>query len=204
MDPLPLLSDGVYVSFKQLLEYLNKHSTKQKYAVIIKLSKKNKKQELLKVWLQFDKRGEYKGKGKGKSIRQISSRRDECQWKAIATRDTELKTWTFQRDNNERNHPLTFPGAHSIYRKKVMTDNEKMTIVSQTQVNSSARQILATLRLGTDKENSPFKPKYIYNQRAYHRLTQLGPYMPLQALMMGLNKRKDYWMTYKLDKDLCI
>ena len=204
MDLLPPPSDGVYVSFNQLLEYLNKHSTKQEYTFIIKLSKKNKKQELLKVWLQFDKRGEYKGKRKEKGICQISSRRDECQWKAIATRDTELKTWTFQRVNNERNHPLTFPGAHSIYRKKAMTDNDKMTIVSQTQANSSARQILATLRLGTDKENLLFKPKYIYNQRAYHRLTQLGPYIPSQALMMGLNKRKDYWMTYKLDEDFCI
>ena len=44
-----------------------------------------------------------------------------------------------------------------------------MTIVSQTQVNSSARQILATLRLGTDEENPLFKPKEIYNQCAYQR-----------------------------------
>ncbi len=50
-----------------------------------------------------------------------------------------------------------------------MADNAKMSIVSQTQVNSSAQQILATLRLGTDEENPLFKPKDIYHQRAYHR-----------------------------------
>ena len=57
-----------------------------------------------------------------------------------------------------------------------MTDNAKITIVSQTQVNSSARQILATLWLGTDEENLLFKPKDIYNQRPYQRQVQLGPY----------------------------
>ncbi len=85
-----------------------------------------------------------------------------------------------------------------------MTDNAKMTIVSQTQVNSSARQILATLWLGTDEENPLFKPKDIYNQRGYQRRAQLGPYSPVQPLMMALNKQKDYWMTYKLDKNLRI
>ena len=49
MDLLSPPSDGVYVSFNQLLEYLNKHSAKQKYAVTIKRIKKNKKQELRKV-----------------------------------------------------------------------------------------------------------------------------------------------------------
>ncbi len=65
-----------------------------------------------------------------------------------------------------------------------------MTIVSQTQVNSLARQILATLRLRTDEENPLFKPKDIYNQRAYQRQAQLGHYSPVQALMMALNKQK--------------
>lgn len=97
MDLLPPPSDGVYISFNQLLEYLNEHSAKQGYAVTIKQSKKNKKQELRKVWLQCNKGGEYKGRGK--NICQTSSRRNECLWKAVATRDTELETWTFQIDN---------------------------------------------------------------------------------------------------------
>ena len=95
------------------------------------------------------------------------SRRNECSWKAVATRDTELETWMFQIDNSEHNYPPTLPGAHPTYRKKAMTDNAKMTIVSQTQVNSSAQQILANLRLGIDEENPLFKPKDIFNQRAY-------------------------------------
>ena len=60
-----------------------------------------------------------------------------------------------------------------------MTNNAKMTILSQTQVNSSARQILTTLRLGTDEENPLFKPKDIYNQRAYQHQAQLGTYSPV-------------------------
>ncbi len=50
--------DGVYVSFDKLLEYLNDHLAKQGYAITIKRSKKKKKQELRKVWLQCDKGGE--------------------------------------------------------------------------------------------------------------------------------------------------
>lgn len=136
MDLLPPPSDGVYLSFNQLLEYLNEHSAKQGYAVTIKRSKKNKKQELHKVWLQCEKGREYKGRGKG--ICQTSSRRDECPWKAVATRDSKLETWTFQIDNPEHNHPPTLPGANPTHQKKAMTDNVKMSIVSQTQVNSLA------------------------------------------------------------------
>ena len=80
-----------------------------------------------------------------------------------------METLTFQIDNLEHNHPLILLGAHPIHQKKAITENDKMTIVSQTQVNSLAQQILATLRLGTDEENPLFKPKDIYNQRAYQR-----------------------------------
>lgn len=44
-----------------------------------------------------------------------------------------------------------------------MTDNAKMIIVSQTQVNSLAGQFLAIFRLGTDEKNPLFNPKNIYN-----------------------------------------
>ena len=162
MDLLIPLSDGVYVLFNQLLEYLNEHSAKQGYTVIIKQSKKSKRQRLRKVWLKCNK-------GRGKDICQTLSRRDEYSWKAVATQDAKLETWSFQIDNLEHKHPLTLPGANPTHRKKAMTDNVKMTIVSQTQVNSSARQILAPLRLGIDEENQLFKPKDIYNQRAYQR-----------------------------------
>ena len=77
MDLLSPSSDGVYVFFNQLLEYLNEHSAKQGYAVTIKRNKQNKKQKLHKVWLQCDKGGEYKGRRK--VICQTSSQRDECQ-----------------------------------------------------------------------------------------------------------------------------
>ena len=130
MKLLPPPIDGIYISFDKLLEYLNDHSAKQGYAITIKWSKKNKKQELRKVWLQCDKGREYKGRGK--DIYQTSSRRNKCPWKVAATQDTELETWTFQIDNPEYNHPPTFSGAHPTHQKKAMTENAKMTIVSQT------------------------------------------------------------------------
>lgn len=76
MDLLFSPSNGVYVSFHKLLEYLNKHSAKQRYPVTIKRSKKSKKQELRKVWLKCDKRGKNKRREKG--ICQILSWRNEC------------------------------------------------------------------------------------------------------------------------------
>lgn len=51
----------------------------------------------------------------------------------------ELKTWTFKVDNSEHNHPLTFAKAHPTHQKIAMSDDSKITIISQTQVNSSAR-----------------------------------------------------------------
>lgn len=57
-----------------------------------------------------------------------------------------------------------------------MTNNHKITIVSQMQVNSLAQQILATFQLGIDKDNSLCKSKDIYNQYVYQCQEQLALY----------------------------
>lgn len=63
----------------------------------------------------------------------------------------ELKTWIFKVDNSEYNHLLTLAKAYPTHQKIAISHDFKITIISQTQVNSLARQIFATLWLGTDK-----------------------------------------------------
>lgn len=199
MDLQPPPIDQVYTSLEELSEAVNTHAADQGYAVIIKRSKKSKKKELRKVWSECDKSGQCKVRGLG--IRQSSSRKDDCPFAIIASRNSELETWTIDIKCSEHNHPPTLAGAHPTHRRAAMTTDVKTQIVSQSQVDAPARQIFC---LGMDEENPIYKTKDIYNQRAYQRRKELGPLSPVQALMQRLNKKKEWYMEYCADLDFRI
>lgn len=113
MDLQPPPANHVYASFPELLQAVNTHAANEGYAVIIKQSKKSKKQELQNVWLECNKSDQCKVKGFG--IRQSSSQRDDCPFKIIANRSSKLETWTIDTKCSERNYPPTLVGAHPTH-----------------------------------------------------------------------------------------
>ena len=184
----------VYNSFDILLKAVNTYAATEGFALAIKRSKKSKKGILCKVWLECDKSGSYKAKGHG--VRQTSTMKDECPCEIIATRHSEQNTWMIEIKCSNHNHPPTFARADANHRRAAMTDDIKLKIVTQTQVDGSARQILSSIRLGTDEENPFYKAKDIYNQHYYHRCKELGLFSPVQALMYKLNEKKGWYIEY--------
>ncbi len=73
----------VYATFQDLHVAVSLHASKEGYAITTKRSKKNKKWELRKVWMQCDKGGVFKAKGFGK--REAAKRKDECLFMIIGT-----------------------------------------------------------------------------------------------------------------------
>lgn len=53
----------VYNIYQDLYIAVNIHASKEDYAIITKYSEKNKKGELQKAWMQYDKGGIFKAKG---------------------------------------------------------------------------------------------------------------------------------------------
>ena len=121
----------VFASFEDLFAAVNQHAAGEGYALTTKRSKKNKKKELRKVWLQCDHGGEFKPKGFGN--RESTSRRNECPFELTATLDSGLETWSVSIKNPDHNHPPTIAGAHPIHRKTAITAEIKQTILHQTK-----------------------------------------------------------------------
>lgn len=109
----------------------------------------------------------------------MSTMKDECPCEVIATCHSEQNTWTIKINCGDHNHPPTLAGAYATHKRAAITDDIKLKIDTQTQVDASAWQILSSIRLGTDEENPLYKAKDIYNQCYYHRCKELGPFSPV-------------------------
>lgn len=197
MDLLPPPSDQHYSSLKDLIFAANKHAAPQGYAISCKRTKKSKKDEVRKAWLGCDQGSKYKSKNSGK--RKSASQATECLFSLIAIRDAASEIWTFDVVDFSHNHEASLPGAHSIHRKNALTEDVQNTIVAQTRIKSSAKQIFNALRIDDDEENPFFKPQDIHNARASLRRKELGPHIVIQALMMELDKGESWFMRYSVN-----
>ncbi len=154
------------------------------------------------MWLECDKSAQCKVRGFG--ICQSSSWKDDCPFEIITDRSSELETWTIDIKCSMHNHPPTLAGVHLTHRRAAMTTDVKTQIVTQSQLNTSAHEILSSLRLGMDEENPIYKAKDIYNQRAYQRCKELGPLSPVEAFMQRLNNKKGWYIEDYADLDFRI
>lgn len=148
--------------------------------------------------MQYDKGGVFKAKEFGK--KKTVMRKNKCSFTIIAIQDNKIGSWSLAIADTTYNYPPTLPGTHSIHRQLAYTDKVKELIVSQIGVRASSKQVIAAIWTGTDEKNSLVKQKDIYNERAAQRQKQLGLFTPVQALMVELHKRAD-WYTYCVEDD---
>ena len=130
--------------------------------------------------------------------------KNKCPYKVIATRHSKQNIWPNEIKCGDHNHLPTFAGAYTTYQKAAMTDDIKLKIVTQTQVDASARQNLLSIYLGTDKKNHLYKAKDIYNQCYYYQYKKLGLFSLVQALIFKLNEKKRWYMEYCSNANFCI
>ena len=112
MELRPPSTTETYANFQDLHVAVNIYASKEGYAITTKRSKKSKKGELRKVWMQCDKGSIFKAKGFGKM--ETATRRDEYPFMIIATRDNEIESWSLVIADATHNHPPSLPGAHPI------------------------------------------------------------------------------------------
>lgn len=202
MNLQPSLIHLVYNSFDIFFRAVNTYAVTERFTFGIKPSKKSNKEILRKVWFQYDKNRTYKAKKH--SVRKMSTIKDEYSSEIIVISHSEQNTWAVEIKYGNHNHLLTLTRANLTYWKIAITDNIKLKIVTQTQINTSAQQIFLFIHLRTDKENLFYKANEIYTQYYYHRWKKLCPFSSVQALIYKLNKKKRWHIKYCFDLDFCI
>ena len=116
--------------------------------------------------MQCDKGDVFKAKRFGK--KETATKKDECSFMIIITRNNKIGFWFLAIANAIHNHPHTLLGAYPIYSQLARTDKVKELIVPQTRVEASSKQVIAAIWTSTDKENPLVKPKNVYKERAAH------------------------------------
>lgn len=73
------------------------------------------------------------------------------------------------------------------------------SVINQSRIRATAKQILATIQLDEDGNNQLFKSQDVYNLQALHRMEILGLLTLIQALMQEFYHRLDWFMRYTAD-----
>ena len=90
MELRSLFTVEVYNTYQDLYIAVNIHASKEGYTITTKHSKKNKKGELQKAQMQYNKCGIFKAKEFGK--KETATRKDECSFMIIATQDNKIRS----------------------------------------------------------------------------------------------------------------
>ena len=199
-----------FESLEDLVLRVNEHAGRQGYAVVLGRTKKSKLKVTRKAWLICD-RGRKTDGPRGQDRRHTGSRRIECPFSCVATRENDSGIWFLEVVKSTHNHASTLAGAHPALRKLAMTKEVKSEISRALIVQTAPFKILSSLRVADpttginfdDPENpyiiNPlFKPRDIYNVKAQLRRETLGPLTPVQALIRELDQGD--W-TYQMQKD---
>ena len=121
---LRLNRDKSFESLKDLILRVNEHAGRQGYAVVLGRTKKSKLKVTRKAWLVCD-RGRKFNEPKGQDQRHTGSRRIECPFSCVATRENESGIWFLEVVTSSHNHTSTLAGAHPALRKMAMTTEVK-------------------------------------------------------------------------------
>ena len=187
MNFLSSSNNQFYNSLDELIAAINIHAAKQDYAMIIKRTKKNKKNLIRKTWIICDK--SRKARDKKHEKRQKSSRKTECSFEIVAVLNENF--WTYEIKHSKHNHDFIIASVHSVHRRAVMIENMKSIIETQIKINTNIRNILSEIRLNSDSENSLINARDIYNQRQNMRQKAMNFDTSIQSLMRELIRRKN-------------
>ena len=106
---------------------MNKHAGRQGCAVVLSRTKKSKLKVARKAWLMCDLESKF-NIPKGQDRRNTGSRRIECPFSCVATRENESGTWFLEVVTSSHNHKSTLAGTHPALMKIAMTSEVKSEI----------------------------------------------------------------------------
>ncbi len=189
---------GVYPGLEALIEAANSHARSQGYAIIKRRSKKNKKGELKKVYLECDQGGRYHDQASrlGRT-RDCSSRLIECLFSAMAS--CKEGQWYLDIRHSTHNHEGSLiPTTHPVHHQ--LSESVQQSIASLSTAGARPKTIVSSIWL-----DDPYVAIWmwdIYNACAQIHQQNLGPYSPIQALTRQLNNTDLHYMVqYQLQPD---
>jgi hypothetical protein len=145
-----------------------------------------------KAWLICDRDRKF-NELKDQNRRHTTSRRIECFFFVVVTRDVDSDAWFLKIVNEEHNDSATLVEAHSVHRKLVMIDEIKSEIFKALAVQTWSSQVLFSLRIldsmieiNIDDSKNPriinslFKSRDIYNVKTQLRRETLRSLTSMQ------------------------
>lgn len=196
MNLIPPPSGGVFETVDQAIQAFNCHAAPQGYAIIIFRSQKRNGQPY-RVNLGCDRSRTPKIDG---HVRKTSTRGTNCPFRL--TLKALGGNWTADLRHGGHNHPPSDPLAHPAHRRVSAAGIQRIRELSEADI--APRDILSALRASEDEVLSPTGTppiaRDVRNVRAQLRSTQLGPYTPIQALIVQLDT-PDWFCSYNTDPE---
>ena len=101
--------------------------------------------------------------------------------------------WILRVLKPNHNQPPHRPSSHPALRAIAMTREKRDFVATETVASTLPRNIIKSFRNG-DEENPMIKRRDIYNVKAVMRAETLGLMAPVQALMVQLSHRDDWFV----------
>ncbi len=188
-----LEDDQSFESLKDLILKINEHAESRDYVIVMSRIKKFKLSVRRKTWLVCD-RDRKSNESRDQDRRHIASRRIQCSFFVVVTREVDNDAWFLKIVNERHNHSAIFVDAHSAHRKLVMNEEMKSEIFKTLIVQIRSSQIIFALRVldsMTDVNiensensrivNSLFKSQDIYNVKRQLRRETLESLTSVQV-----------------------
>ncbi len=165
---------------------INEFANDQKYAIVKKRIKINKKKILRKAILRCDR--ERNDKLQKFERRKIFNRSCECSFEAVII--LQFEKWNFTIKNVAHNHLFDERATH---RKLTMFEKVKQQIALQTRMKIAFRHIFNNFRVNFD-DDEIIKDKNVYNQKARFKKKTLKNLTATKVLFHEIYSR-DFWFV---------
>ena len=188
LEPPENLPIEGFEALDSLLSFVNASAKQQGYAIVKQRSTNYKDGVPRRVDLVCEFGGTPKPH-RGTGLRNASTRKTECPWKAKALlrAGTDPKRWFFELQDAAHNHePSAHPSVHPTHRKRTWTEAQSAEIQDYLQLAPGAREITALLR--KRYPDQVWDRRDIYNERLKARGNELDIYTPTQALIRQLQE----------------
>ncbi len=113
--------DLSFAYLKNLVRFINEHVDRENYAMILKRTKKFKKEIINNTWIICD-RERKTHVAKDSSRRHDNNKHIKCSFFIIVKLNEDIQIWLYEVKNAKHNHAFSVVDAHSALRRMTMTE----------------------------------------------------------------------------------
>lgn len=195
---LPPPSDLTASNFTLLISLIQAHAKEEGYAVVVKRSNKDKRQEKDKIWLHCTRGGKIRTTT-GKKRKHGTSRRNNCPFELILKLDKWDDIWRLRIKEASHNHDSGKRVAHAVHRLAALTPQVEAQII-QWSADRTCTTATMLYNLNRNHEEDPIWTKRdIQNAKYKIRQRMLEGLTPTQALLKWLHASDEWYVVFLKD-----